>query len=70
MNLHCIGDSHCSFFLGENRISKEYPQRESGIFKNIYCYRLGSPLAFNLNRFNSKTRAKEKLLHIKRSVFV
>lgn len=64
MRLHCIGDSHCCFFLGENRISKEYPVEERGIFSNIYCYRLGSPLAFNLSKNKSSIQSREKIFEI------
>jgi len=64
MNLHCIGDSHACFFLGENRISKIYPTVETGLYKNIYCYRLGSPLAYNLIRTNSSVQAREKIFNI------
>jgi hypothetical protein len=64
MNLHCIGDSHTAFFTGYNTIQPEYPKTLQSISKNIYTYRLGSPLAYNLCEPNSKTKSNEKLFEI------
>ncbi|MFT3980985.1 MAG: FkbM family methyltransferase [Ferruginibacter sp.] len=64
IRLHCIGDSHTSFFTGYNKIQPEYPEYGYSIAKNIVTYRLGSPLAYNLSEFNSKTKSREKLFEI------
>ena len=64
MNLHCIGDSHTAFFTGYNIIQPEYPKVLQSIPQNIYTYRLGSPLAYNLCEPNSKTQSNEKLFEI------
>ena len=64
MNLHCIGDSHTAFFTGYNVIQPEYPQSFTSIVKNIYTYRLGSSLAYNLCESNSRTKSRQKLFEI------
>ncbi len=61
MNLHCIGDSHCAFFLGYDTIPGEYPVVENSLLQKIYCYRLGSALAFNCNKYGTTTKSKEKI---------
>lgn len=67
-NLHCIGDSHTAFFTGYNIIQPEYPETLKSLAKNIYTYRLGSPLAYNLCEINSKTKSNEKLFEIIRTL--
>ena len=64
MNLHCIGDSHTAFFTGYNKIQPEYPQSFKSIVKNIYTYRLGSSLAYNLCEPHSRTKSRQKLFEI------
>lgn len=64
MKLHCIGDSHCSFFLGYNEIPAEYPFVAKSLIQNIYCYRLGASLAFNVNKYNSATNSRQKIEQI------
>jgi hypothetical protein len=61
MNLHCIGDSHCSFFLGYNAIKSEYPSIGNSLLKNTFCYWLGPSLAYNINKYNSTTKSREKI---------
>ncbi len=61
MNLHCIGDSHCSFFLGYNIIPKEYPFIAKSLHENIFCYRLGASLAYSINKFETSIKSREKL---------
>jgi hypothetical protein len=64
MNLHCIGDSHTAFFTGYNNIQPEYPKASKSFAKNIFTYRLGSSLAYNLCEPDSKTKSNVKLFEI------
>lgn len=61
MNLHSIGDSHCSFFLGYNTIINEYPYVAKSLVGKIYCYRIGPALAFNVNKYGTTTQSREKI---------
>jgi hypothetical protein len=61
MNLHCIGDSHCAFFLGYDHMPDEYPCVTHGLFNNIFCYRLGPSLAYNAFHFGTTTCTREKI---------
>jgi hypothetical protein len=62
--IHCIGDSHTSFFTGYNRIQPEYPAIGTGIISNVLTYRIGAPLAYNLCEKNTKSQSNEKLFAI------
>lgn len=42
----------------------EYPCVVRGLFKNIYCYRLGPSLAYNAFQFGTTTRTREKIEEI------
>jgi FkbM family methyltransferase len=64
MKIHCIGDSHTSFFTGYNRIQPEYPEIVPGVVKNIRTYRLGAPLAYTLCETGTKYKSQEKLFTI------
>ena len=64
MKLHCIGDSHTSFFTGYNVIQPEYPGIGKSLISNILTYRIGAPLAYNLCEVNSKSKSREKLFEI------
>jgi len=62
--IHCIGDSHVSFFSGYDEIQPEYPvpsRSREGFFK---VYRLGAVLAYNLMSFDTKEMGREKLLDL------
>lgn len=61
--IHCIGDSHVCFFNGRDAIHPEWPDF---IGKNLpfKTYRLGTPLAYNLSSYNTKSRGREKLLDL------
>jgi hypothetical protein len=61
LRIHCIGDSHCCFFLGYDHISKEYPVVAKSLMPRTFCYRLGPVLAYNLNKYGTATRGKEML---------
>jgi hypothetical protein len=64
MRIHCIGDSHTSFFTGRNEIQAEYPAIVKSIVSKIFTYRLGAPLAYTLCEKNTKYRSNEKLFEI------
>jgi hypothetical protein len=61
MNLHCIGDSHCAFFLGYDHMPDEYPQVTRSLFRNVFCHRLGPSLAYNAYQYGTTTRTREKI---------
>ncbi len=65
MIIHCIGDSHTNFFCGSDEMQPEWP--DNGI-KNRHpffrSYRIGPVLAYNLCRYNSSTRGREKLFEL------
>jgi len=64
-NIYCIGDSHASFFSGYDRIQLGWPNKT---FNKKYfflkSYRLGPVLAYNLCKFKTRSRGREKLLYI------
>lgn len=64
MSLHCIGDSHTSFFTGYNMIQREYPCVGKSVVTKITTYRIGAPLAYNLCEKKSKSQSREKLFEI------
>jgi hypothetical protein len=61
LRIHCIGDSHCCFFLGYDHISKAYPVVSKSLLPRTFCYRLGPVLAYNLDKNGTATRGKEML---------
>lgn len=62
--IHCIGDSHTSFFTGFDKIQPEYPNIGYGAISNVITYRIGAPLAYNLCEENSKSDSNMKLFQI------
>lgn len=60
-----IGDSHVNFFSGNEKIS--FREFKKGInncddkIDKFVTFHLGPALAYNLSRYNSKTKAKEKI---------
>jgi len=62
--IHCIGDSHVSFFSGYDRIQPEYPENSINKYPFFRVYRLGAVLAFNLNKLNTREQGREKLLRL------
>lgn len=62
--IHCIGDSHASFFSGYDEIQPEFPGLSRNRYSWFKCYRLGAVLAYNLTKFNTKERGREKLLQL------
>jgi hypothetical protein len=62
--IHCIGDSHASFFSGYDRIQPGYPEPSDNKYPFFTCYRLGAVLAYNLPRSGTKEQGREKLLQL------
>lgn len=46
--IHCIGDSHASFFSGKNEMQPIYPEYSDGQNKYFKSYRIGPATAYNL----------------------
>ena len=62
--LYCIGDSHASFFSGEDRIQPNWPEaamRHIPLFKVL---KMGSPLAYNLSRKGTRSQGRETLFKL------
>lgn len=62
--IHCIGDSHASFFSGYDRIQLGWPNKSINKYLFLKSYRLGPVLAYNLCDFKTRSRGREKLLYI------
>ena len=62
--IHCIGDSHASFFSGYDRIQDEYPARSENKYPFFISYRLGAVLAYSLCKLGTKEKGREKLLEL------
>jgi len=62
--LHCIGDSHASFFGGEDRMQPTWPKPSRDRFPCFRSYRLGPVLAYSLQREGSTSKGREKLFEV------
>lgn len=62
--IHCIGDSHVSFFSGNDAIQPGYPELADDRIPCFRTYRLGPTLAYSLASENTRTRGREKLFEI------
>lgn len=62
--LHCIGDSHASFFSGEERMQPSWPRRSRDRIRGLRGYRVGPALAYNLVREGTTTRGRERVREI------
>ncbi len=62
--IHCIGDSHASFFSGREKMQPEWPKRSDDVVPFFRSYRLGPVLAYNLCRTGTTSRGREKLLDV------
>ncbi len=62
--IHCIGDSHVTFFSGYDKIQPEYPLPSTNKYTNLQSYRLGAVLAYNLNKLGTSEKGKEKLFDL------
>lgn len=59
--IYCIGDSHVSFFAGENKIQPNWPKPASNLLPLFRVFRMGAALAYNLCEYGTKMRSKEAL---------
>jgi hypothetical protein len=59
--IYCIGDSHVSFFAGENTIQPNWPEAAEDILPFFRTFRLGAVLAYNLGCTRTTMRGYEKL---------
>lgn len=60
----CIGDSHSSFFSGQERIQRTWPKRSRDRWPFFHSYRIGPALAYNLTRTGTTSRGREKLFEV------
>jgi len=62
--IHCIGDSHASFFSGRNTIQPAWPETANDTIPSFRSYRLGAVLAYNLSEKNTTSGGGEKLISL------
>lgn len=62
--LHCIGDSHASFFSGGDRMISEFPGKTENSLACFRAYRVGAATAYNLVTENSSSKGREKVCNI------
>ena len=66
--IHCIGDSHVSFFSGTDRLTPQWPE-PSGTGDRLpffRTYRVGPALAWSLGRDGTRMRGREKVEEVLR----
>lgn len=62
--LHCIGDSHASFFGGADIMQPSWPRLAKDSISCFRCYRIGPVLAYSLARDGSTSRGRELLFEV------
>jgi hypothetical protein len=62
--IHCIGDSHVSFFSGTDKLQPCWPERSDDRLPWFRTFHIGPALAFNLTRANTSTRGRESLFEV------
>lgn len=62
--IYCIGDSHVSFFGGENRIQDCWPSASRNLLPYFTVFRLGPVLAYNLCQLRTTTQGRERLFQV------
>lgn len=62
--IHCIGDSHVSFFGGQDVIQPGWPERSDDLLSCFVTHHLGGALAYNLTRTGTQMRGREKLFEV------
>lgn len=62
--IYCIGDSHVSFFAGEDTIQPGWPERAADQLPWFRVFHLGPTLAFSLSKPNTTTRGRERLFEV------
>lgn len=65
--IHCIGDSHVSFFSGSDRIQPYWPMLSVNTLPWFKSYHTGPALAHNLTKTGTTSRGRETLLEILKS---
>lgn len=66
--MHCIGDSHASFFSGRNNMQPAYPDSSKDILPSFRSYRLGAVLAYSLKDFGSTEHGREKIIDLLKKI--
>ncbi|HEY8965771.1 MAG TPA: hypothetical protein VIM58_04970, partial [Candidatus Methylacidiphilales bacterium] len=59
--IHCIGDSHASFFTGTDRLAPVWPERPGDRLPFFRSYRVGPALAWSLGRSGTTARGREQV---------
>jgi hypothetical protein len=62
--IHCIGDSHISFFSGEDAIQPVWPAASRDRLPLFKTHHIGAALAYNLTREGTRTQGREKLFEV------
>lgn len=62
--IHCIGDSHVSFFGGSDRIQPVWPDASHDCLPWFRTYHVGPALAYNLKQLGTQVGGREKLFYI------
>ncbi len=62
--IHCIGDSHVSFFGGQDVIQPGWPERSDDLLTGFVTHHIGPALAYNLTRTGTQTRGRERLFEV------
>ena len=62
--IHCIGDSHVTFFSGRNSTQKGWPKKSFDKYSFLKSYWFGAVLAYNLCVFKTRNKGREKLLYL------
>jgi hypothetical protein len=62
--IYCIGDSHVSFFSGNNRMVNAWPDTSNDSLPFFKTYRLGPVLAYSLSKEKSRTMGRQKLFEV------
>lgn len=62
--IHCIGDSHVSFFSGCNSIAPIWPATTGDRLPWFKTCHIGPALAYNLARTGTRTQGRERLMEI------
>ena len=64
--IYCIGDSHVGFFSGSDELAPQWPAMSKDILPFFKTFHLGPILAYNLCKWKTKTKGREKLFSILR----
>ncbi len=66
--IHCIGDSHASFFSGTDAIQPVWPELGKNYIPLFKAYRLGPVTAYNLCKTGTKSGGREKLFEVLKTI--